>query len=331
MYFRKKHGKGFRYLNEDGETVADKDLKAYFKSLVIPPAWKDVEISEKKRAKILATGYDEKGRKQYIYHPNFRKKQEQKKFDRIVHFAEQLEHMRRVTGQHLRQKNPTREKVMSCMVSLLETAFFRPGSDTYAKENESYGLTTLRSKHLEINGNEIVFSYKGKSGVEQEKHIVDRRLSRIVAEIDELPGYEIFKYLDENEEVIDVKSEDLNQYIREIMGEEYSAKDFRTWSGTMIAAIALDELGAEEKISQEQLNKNIRKAVVAVSEKLGNTPAVARSSYIDPRIIDQYLDGKTLRYFQKEVNRMLKTHQNLSANEIALLCMLRSRLKNKVK
>src|SRR5690606_7610285 len=175
------------------------------------------------------------------------------------------------------------------------------------------------------------FSYKGKSGVEQEKHIVDARLARIVAEIDELPGYEVFKYLDENETIVDVKSEDLNQYIREIMGEEYSAKDFRTWSGTMIAAIALDELGAEEKIGQKQLNKNIRKAVVAVSEKLGNTPAVARNSYIDPRIIDQYLDGKTLRYFRKEVNRMLKTHQNLSANEIAVLCMLRSRLKNKVK
>jgi len=331
MYFRKKHGKGFRYLDKEGKTVTDKDLKAYFKSLVIPPAWKDVEISENKGAKILVTGYDEKGRKQYIYHPNFRQKQEQKKFDRIVHFAEQLEHMRRVTGQHLRQKNPTREKVMACMVRLLETAFFRPGSDTYAKENESYGLTTLRSKHLEIDGKEIVFSYKGKSGVEQEKHIVDARLARIVAEIDELPGYEVFKYLDENETIVDVKSEDLNQYIREIMGEEYSAKDFRTWSGTMIAAIALDELGAEEKIGQKQLNKNIRKAVVAVSEKLGNTPAVARNSYIDPRIIDQYLDGKTLRYFRKEVNRMLKTHQNLSANEIAVLCMLRSRLKNKVK
>src|SRR5690606_9282161 len=215
MYFRKKHGKGFRYLDKEGKTVTDKDLKAYFKSLVIPPAWKDVEISENKGAKILVTGYDEKGRKQYIYHPNFRQKQEQKKFDRIVHFAEQLEHMRRVTGQHLRQKNPTREKVMACMVRLLETAFFRPGSDTYAKENESYGLTTLRSKHLEIDGKEIVFSYKGKSGVEQEKHIVDARLARIVAEIDELPGYEVFKYLDENETIVDVKSEDLNQYIRE--------------------------------------------------------------------------------------------------------------------
>lgn len=326
MYFRKKQGKGFSYFDENKNRIKQKEQIDYFKSLVIPPAWTKVEIAEKKNAKILATGYDAKRRKQYIYNPKFRQKQDEKKFDRIISFAEKLEHMRRVTGQHLRKKNPSREKVMACMVRLLETAFFRPGSEVYSKENESYGLTTLRSKHLEINGNEIIFSYKGKSGIEQKKQIIDARLAKIVKEIDELPGYEIFKYWNEDGNLVDVKSEDLNQYIREIMGEEYSAKDFRTWSGTMIAAIALDELGAEEEITQQELNKNIRKAVVAVSEKLGNTPAVARSSYIDPRIIDQYIDGKTLRYFQKEVNRLLKTHQNLSSHEIALLCLLRNRL-----
>ncbi|NLN34308.1 MAG: DNA topoisomerase IB [Flavobacteriaceae bacterium] len=326
MYFRKKQGKGFSYFDENKNRIKQKEQIDYFKSLVIPPAWTKVEIAEKKNAKILATGYDTKGRKQYIYNPKFRQKQDEKKFDRIISFAEKLEHMRRVTGQHLRKKNPSREKVMACMVRLLETAFFRPGSEVYSKENESYGLTTLRSKHLEINGNEIIFSYKGKSGIEQKKQIIDARLAKIVKEVDELPGYEIFKYWNEDGNLVDVKSEDLNQYIREIMGEEYSAKDFRTWSGTMIAAIALDELGAEEEITQQELNKNIRKAVVAVSEKLGNTPAVARSSYIDPRIIDQYIDGKTLRYFQKEVNRLLKTHQNLSSHEIALLCLLRNRL-----
>lgn len=326
MYFRKIQGKGFSYFDENKNRIKQKEQIDYFKSLVIPPAWTKVEIAEKKNAKILATGYDAKGRKQYIYNPKFRQKQDEKKFDRIISFAEKLEHMRRVTGQHLRKKNPSREKVMACMVRLLETAFFRPGSEVYSKENESYGLTTLRSKHLEINGNEIIFSYKGKSGIEQKKQIIDARLAKIVKEVDELPGYEIFKYWNEDGNLVDVKSEDLNQYIREIMGEEYSAKDFRTWSGTMIAAIALDELGAEEEITQQELNKNIRKAVVAVSEKLGNTPAVARSSYIDPRIIDQYIDGKTLRYFQKEVNRLLKTHQNLSSHEIALLCLLRNRL-----
>ncbi len=326
MFHRHKSGKGFRYTDSNGEKVKDPEWKAYFQSLVIPPAWTKVEISEKKRAKILATGYDAKGRKQYIYNPSFRQKQDRQKFDRIIQFAEQLEHMRRVTGQHLRKKKLTREKVLAAMVRLLEAAFFRPGSEVYAKENESYGLTTMRSKHLEINGNELIFSYKGKSGIEQEKHVTDARLAKIVQEIDDLPGYEIFKYIDENGQITDVKSDDLNQYIREIMGDEFSAKDFRTWSGTMIAAIALDELEAEEELSQNQLNKNIRQAVVAVSEKLGNTPAVARSSYIDPRVIEEYLDGKTLKYFQKEVNRLLKDHQNLSSTEIAVLCMLRSRL-----
>ncbi len=327
MYFRKKQGKGFRYLDSDGNTISDKELKDYFKSLVIPPAWKEVEINRKKTAKVLATGRDEKGRKQYIYNPKFRIKQDQIKFDRIISFAEQLEHMRRVTGQHLRKKKLNREKVLASMVRLLESAFFRPGSDSYTKENQSYGITTMRSKHLKIEGNKLIFSYKGKSGIEQEKHILDERLVKIVKEIDSLPGYEIFKYYDENNQIYDVKSDDLNSYIREIMGDEYSAKDFRTWSGTMIAAIVLDELGIVDTKDKKKIDKNIRQAVISVSEKLGNTPAVARSSYIDSRVIDEYLDGRTLGYFQNEVNGLLKRNKNLSKNEIAVLCLLKNRLK----
>lgn len=327
MYYRLKHGKGFRYVDENRKTVADSELKEYFKSLVIPPAWTEVEISEKRKAKILATGRDQKGRKQYIYNPSYRIRQDQKKFDRIMEFADRLENMRRVTGQHLRKKKITREKTLATMVRLLETAFFRPGNEVYVKENKSFGLTTLRSKHLEINGDELIFSYKGKSGIEQEKHITDARLAKIVREIDELPGYEIFKYVDENGKIQDVKSEDLNRYIKEIMGEDYSVKDFRTWAGTIIAATALDEIGVVEKKEQKQMNANIRRAVISVSEKLGNTPAIARSSYIDPRIIEEYTDGRTLKYFLKEINRLLKKNQNLSAGEIGVLCMLRSRLK----
>lgn len=329
MYYRIKHGKGFRYTDENKKSITDKELKEYFRSLVIPPAWTEVEISEKRGSKILVTGRDQLGRKQYIYNPKFRLKQEQKKFDRIIEFAEQLERMRRVTGQHLRKRKPTREKVLATMVRLLETAFFRPGSDAYARQNKSYGLTTLRSKHLEINGNELVFSYRGKSGKDQEKHIEDAKLAKIVREIDELPGYEIFKFIDDEGRIQDVKSEHLNAYIREIMGEEFSAKDFRTWSGTMIAAIALDELEALEEKDQKQMDKNIRQAVITVSEKLGNTPAVARSSYIDPRVIDDYVNGRTLKYFQKEVGKLLKQKQNLSESEIAVLCMLKARLNGK--
>lgn len=328
MYYRKKKGKGFTYQDKDGNTIKDQKLIDWFKSLVIPPAWTDVEISAKKSADLLVTGRDDKDRKQYIYNPKYRAKNESEKFDRIIAFADQLEHARRVTGQHLRKRKMNREKVLATMVRLLETAFFRPGSEMYSKENQTYGLTTMRSKHLKIDGHEMIFSYRGKSGQEQEKHVVDKKLAKIVQEIDEMPGYEIFKYLDENDNIIDVTSEDLNAYIRKIMGEEFSAKDFRTWSGTMIAAIALDELGAVEEDDQKLLDKNIREAVIKVSERLGNTPAVARSSYIDPRIVEEYENGKTLKFFEKEVKKILKKQENLSVQEIGVLYMLKNRLED---
>ncbi|MBO3098967.1 DNA topoisomerase IB [Gelidibacter pelagius] len=329
MYYRKKRGKGFTYQDKNGKTIKDDDIRNWIKSLVIPPAWTDVEINENRKADLLVTGRDDKDRKQYIYHPKYIEKQNSKKFDRIIEFADQLEHMRRVTGQHLRKRKLNRDKVMATMLRLLESAFFRPGSDTYSKENATYGLTTLRHKHLTINGDEIIFEYTGKSGQEQEKHIVDKKLAKIVQEIDDMQGYEIFKYLDEDDNIIDVKSDDLNAYIHEVMGEEFSAKDFRTWAGTMIAAIALDELGVVDKKDQKSLDKNIKEAVNRVSERLGNTPSVARTSYIDPRIIDDYTQGRTLKYFEKEINTLLKKAENLSKEEIGVLCMLRSRLKQK--
>ncbi|MDW5290326.1 DNA topoisomerase IB [Formosa sp. PL04] len=327
MYYRKKHGKGFRYVDDSNITIKDKTIKSWFKSLVIPPAWTEVEIDSKKNAKILATGRDEKHRKQYIYNPKYRAQQDQEKFDRILKFADQLEHMRRVTGQHLRKRKLTKEKVLACMVRLLEAAYFRPGSDRYSKENHSYGLTTMRSKHLQIESDELIFSYIGKSGKAQERHIVDKKLAKVVQEIDDLPGYEIFKFIDEDGQKQDVKSDHLNAYIREVMGEEFSAKDFRTWAGTVIAAIALDEIGYAEAQDQKMLDKNIREAVIKVSEMLGNTPSVARSSYIDPRVIDEYIDGKTINYFQKEISRLLKQNENLSREEIGVLCMLNKTLK----
>lgn len=325
MYYRKKSGKGFTYKDKKGNTVTDKKLKEWFNSLVIPPAWTEVEISEKKNANLLATGRDDKGRKQYIYNPKFRAQKESEKFERILEFADKLEHMRRVTGQHLRRKTLNRDKVMAVMVRLLESAYFRPGSDSYSKANKSYGITTMRSKHLRIEGDEMIFSYRGKSGKDQEKHVKEKRLAKIVQELDDMPGYEIFKYPDENGNLIDVKSEDLNAYIREHMGEKFSAKDFRTWSGTMIAASALDEMGAIEEEDQKKLDKNIREAVIKVAEKLGNTPAVARSSYIDPRIIDDYIDGKTIKYFENEIDLLLKNYKSLDRSELGVLCMLKNR------
>ena len=329
MYQRKKHGKGFTYKDKNGKTIKDEEIREWIKLLVIPPAWTDVEINENRKADLLVTGRDDKDRKQYIYHPKYTERQNAKKFDRIISFADKLEHMRRVTGQHLRKRKLNREKVMATMVRLLESAFFRPGSEAYSKENATYGLTTMRSKHLTIKGDELIFSYNGKSGQDQEKHIVNKKLAKIVKEIDEMPGYEIFKYLDEDDKIVDVKSDDLNSYIQEVMGEEFSAKDFRTWAGTMIAAIALDELGVVDKKDQKLLDNNIKEAVNLVSERLGNTPSVARSSYIDPRIIEDYTNGRTLQYFEKEISQLLKKAENLSKEEIGVLCLLRNRLKKK--
>ncbi len=329
MYQRKKHGKGFTYKDKNGKTIKDEEIREWIKLLVIPPAWTDVEINENRKADLLVTGRDDKDRKQYIYHPKYTERQNAKKFDRIISFADKLEHMRRVTGQHLRKRKLNREKVMATMVRLLESAFFRPGSEAYSKENATYGLTTMRSKHLTIKGDELIFSYNGKSGQDQEKRIVNKKLAKIVKEIDEMPGYEIFKYLDEDDKIVDVKSDDLNSYIQEVMGEEFSAKDFRTWAGTMIAAIALDELGVVDKKDQKLLDNNIKEAVNLVSERLGNTPSVARSSYIDPRIIEDYTNGRTLQYFEKEISQLLKKAENLSKEEIGVLCLLRNRLKKK--
>lgn len=324
---RQSSGKNFFYTTTNKEKIKDKEKIEYVKSLVIPPVWTDVEITTNKRSKILAVGRDQKGRKQYIYNPKFRAKKDADKFDRILHFAENLEHMRRVTGQHLRKKKMSREKVMAAMVRLLDSAYFRPGSPKYTQQNKSYGLTTIRKKHLTIDGDEMIFSYKGKSGKFQEKHVVNSKLSKVISELEELPGYRLFKYYSETGELITVESQDLNHYIKEIMGEEFSAKDFRTWAGTMIAAGILDELGICEAQQQKELKKRIRNAIVAVSEKLGNTPSVARDSYIDPRIFEHYKNGQTIHYFQKEIKRLLKKNENLSETEVGVLYMLKSKLK----
>lgn len=325
VYRRKRHGRGFTYTNGRGQTVRDPALRQWFSSLAIPPAWTEVEIAGDQKADLLVTGRDAAGRKQYIYSPSYRKRQEAEKFDRIVNFAEKLETMRRVTGQHLRRRKLDREKVLACMVRLIDLAYFRPGSPAYAKQNDSYGLTTMRSRHLTIEGDELIFTYRGKSGQEQERHVADKRLAKVVAELDELPGYEIFKYLDEDGNRVKVQSQDLNAYIRQVMGEEFSAKDFRTWAGTLLAAVALDELGLSE--DPKAADKKIRQAVEKVATKLGNTPSVARSSYIDPRVIAHYLDGRTTSYFQKQIQRELAKARELSVEELGVLYLLKTRFK----
>ncbi|MES1925209.1 DNA topoisomerase IB [Salinisphaera sp. T31B1] len=325
---RLRWGKGFTYRythgRNKGRTLKDARWRDWIAELVIPPAWHDVEITLDPKARVLASGRDDAGRKQYIYNSEFTAAQQRRKFDRLTQFAQQLSTMRRVTGQHLRQPGFTREKVLACMVRLIDMAYFRPGSERYLRENDSYGLTTMRSRHLRIEGDELIFDYDGKSGQHQHRVVEDRRLARVVAELDAEPGYEIFKYYDDDGDKVYVDSADLNEYIREVMGDAYSAKDFRTWAGTSLAALALDELGIgdDEQVSQTY----VRQAVERVAERLGNTPAIARDSYIDPRVIDTYLDGRTLSHFLTLIQNELEKGDLTGPEERAIMKMLESRV-----
>lgn len=320
MIKRKKHGRGFTYKDKNNNTIRDEELRQWIKSLAIPPAWKDVLISKDKHAKVLATGRDDAGRKQYIYNPAWEKKSEKKKHDRLVSFAEKLPKIRHITSKHLEDETLSKNKVLACMVCLIDTAYFRPGNTYYAKQNESYGLTTLRSKHLTIDKGKLIFKYQGKSGKKQVREVESTRLAEIVRMLDETPGYEIFHFQDENGITHNLTSTELNDYIQNAIGRNFSAKDFRTWAGTMLAAVALDEIGLDEK--EEANKRNVTKAIKQVAKQLGNTPAITKSSYIDPRVINCYLNGRTIQHFIGQDKR--KSEKNLlSWKERAVLRMLK--------
>ena len=323
MYHRKRCGRGFTYQTETGKTLNGK-IRERLESLVIPPAWTEVEIAEDPDSDLQVTGRDAAGRKQYIYSEAYRIRKEEEKYKRIVRFGSKLEHMRRVTGQHLTRAKMDRKKVLACMVRLLDLAYFRPGNPYYSDQNDSYGLTTMRSRHLSVEGDELIFEYRGKSGIWQERKIADERLARIVSELDEVPGYRIFKYFDQDNTKHCVQSQDLNDYIREVMGESFSAKDFRTWAGTLIAALSLDEMGVTDEADLVQ--DRIRQAVRRIAQRLGNTETVARSSYIAPQVLEHYESGLTTSYFLRQIDRELKNPEELSVEEVGLLLLLKHRL-----
>lgn len=307
---------------ENGRQIAAKEDIAYYKSLGVPPAWQDVKIAKNRRAKILATGVDKAGRLQYVYHPSFRARQEEAKFERILRFARALPGMRRIVDKDLRRADLDYQKVMASIVAIMDRTYIRVGNDTYARENQSYGLTTLRSKHTTVEGSTVTFRFTGKSGKRHVKRITDRTLARVVRKLDDLPGYEVFKYYDETGRLKDVKSSDVNAYIKDVMGEEFSAKDFRTWAGTLIASAELAL--AERAESERERKKAITACVKNVARKLGNTPAVARSSYIDPRIIKSFMDGDDLRKVRTTVETMktAEDEKTLSTEERCVLAIL---------
>jgi len=316
---RTRTGKrSFKYFH-DGKEVTSKAEVAYFKSIGVPPAWQQVKIAASHNARIQATGIDKAGRLQYIYHPKFRARQEKEKFERILRFAKALPKMRRLTREHLALPGLPREKVLACIVQLMDKAYFRVGNEIYAKENQSYGLTTLRSKHTRVWGDTIIFDFIGKSGQPHLKKVTDKKLAKIVKQLDELPGYEIFKYVGEDGEMHDIHSDDVNDYIKELMGEEFSAKDFRTWGGTLLASMELTQTERSHHLSERK--KAVAECVKKVAQKLGNTPAIARASYIDPRIIKAYVDTNDL-YKVREAVKTLRRADYLTADEHCVLNLL---------
>jgi DNA topoisomerase-1 len=317
---RRRQGRKFIYVSE-GKKVG-RQVGKYIGSLHIPPAWADVTIDPDRSAKILARGQDEAGRTQYIYNPDFREKQDKAKFERILKFGRALPRMRRVTARHLRSRRLEHDRVLACIVRLMEQSYIRVGNDRYANDNHTYGLTTLRSKHTIVKGDTIIFDFTGKSGKEHHRVIKNRTLAGIVRRLDELPGYEVFKYYDEDGVLQDVKSDDVNAYIKRIMGEEFSAKDFRTWGATLLATA---EFAKAKKINKEHARKKmVSKCIKKVAKKLGNTPAITRQSYVDPRIIATFMSGDKLADVYDTVRKLTKTSY-LSNDERCVLSLLEAK------
>jgi len=287
---RRKVGKGFTYLYPDGRRVTDRALLRRFRRLVIPPAWTDVWIGLRCDGHILATGRDARGRKQYIYHPEFRAVRDSAKYERLVDFAQLLPQIRETVSAHMSLRGLPREKVLATIVHLLEATLIRVGNEDYARQNKSYGLTTLRNPHVRVNGTELRFDFKGKSGKIWRLSVRDRRIAKVVRACQELPGQQLFQYVDSDGQRRGVTSTDVNAYLREITGCDVTAKDFRTWAGTVLAARALSQLGVSA--SATEAKRKIRAAITEVASRLGNTPTICRKCYVHPQILDGYLSGE---------------------------------------
>ena len=286
---RMRAGKGFRYVDPQGRTVTDADVLARIRQLAIPPAWTDVWICPSPNGHLQATGHDARGRKQYRYHARWRTVRDENKFGRLVDFARALPTIRRKVTTDLRLPGLPREKVLAAVVRLLETTFIRIGNERYAKENGSYGLTTMRNRHVQVRGERIAFNFRGKSGRQHHIELEDARLARVIRHCRDLPGYELFQYVDETGEPRSIGSADVNEYLKAITGEDYTAKDFRTWAGTVMAVLALK--ASEQPRSETHARKVLTTAVSAVAQMLGNTAAVCRKCYIHPRVVDVFMEG----------------------------------------
>src|SRR5438067_8014393 len=322
---RHKARNGFDYRTPDGELVRDIETLKRIRALAIPPAWSDVWICPDPNGHLQAVGRDQRRRKQYRYHSRWREVRDEAKFGKMLMFSRALPLIRTRIEEDLKLPGLPRERVLAAIVRLMELTLFRVGNSEYAKENKSYGLTTLRDRHVAIEGGRIHISFRGKSGIQHQTDINDRRLAKIVKNCRDLPGQELFQYIDENGERRAVDSADVNEYLREITGEEVTAKDFRTWAGTHLAAEALREFELFD--SEAKRKKAIVQAVEKVAKHLGNTPAICRRCYIHPAILDGYLDGTLLQTLADRTDDYLREHiDGMSPEEAAVTAFLRLRL-----
>ncbi len=317
---RTTHGKHFAYVGIDGKEISDDEELKRIKSLAVPPAYTDVWICPIPNGHLQATGRDARGRKQYRYHKRFREIRDETKYEKMMTFAQALPTIRKRIEADLKLPGLPREKVLATVVQLLESTAIRVGNDEYAKENHSFGLTTLQNKHAKIDGSSVRFAFRGKSGVRHAIDLRDRRLAKIIGQCQDLPGQQLFEYKDDDGAAHAIDSSDVNEYIREISGEEFSAKDFRTWVGTVTCAMML----AEEQAAETQSERKARVVAVIkdVAKRLGNTPTVCKKCYVHPDVLDAYMEGGRL-----DLQRKVRHTEGLLPEELFVLALLHERAK----
>jgi DNA topoisomerase-1 len=319
---------GFTYRKADGSSVSDEKTLARIRKLRIPPAWREVRIARSDSAPLQAVGVDKKGRTQYLYHARFRSQREEAKFRRVVEFGESLRTLRRRVRADLKHDDLRREVVLAAIVRLIDQGFFRVGNDKSAKSESTYGLTTVTGRHVTVTGDRVHFDYVGKWKKSHKRTVADRDVARVVADLKQMKGGELFKFV-AGRRLVDVKDRHVNDYIQSVVGEDFTAKDFRTWAGTLLCSIALGMLGQAE--SKTERKRRVRKAIVATSEQLGNTPAVCKSSYICPRLLDEYLEGRPFESLRRTRRGTPVSRAGLSIEERALLKFLRETIADRRK
>jgi DNA topoisomerase-1 len=322
---RHRAGKSFYYRDRNGAKIDDPATVERIRKLAIPPAWKNVWICKSANGHLQATGIDARGRKQYRYHPRWRAVRDETKYNRMIAFGRALPAIRARVDRDLRREGLPREKILATIVRLLETTLIRIGNREYARENASFGLTTLRNRHVSVEGDTVHFEFRAKSGKMRRLDLKDRRMARLVKKCRELPGHELFQYVGKDGERRSVASDDVNDYLRETTGADFTAKDFRTWAGTVLAALALQEFEAFD--SEAAAKRNITRAIEHVSGKLGNTVSICRKCYVHPEVFDAYLDGSLAAGLKQDIEASLKDDlPHLSPEEVVVLAFLQRRL-----